>query len=81
MLKLPAGSCRERMSGPGRVSSPLDCGSLAFLDPFCFPTTLVPDVMPQLHWGPPLSPASECPLSRWRLLKLGPPVLGTKCHF
>lgn len=30
--------------------------------------------MPQLLWGPPLSPASECPLSRWRLLKLGPPA-------
>lgn len=36
MLKLPAGFCREGMSGPGPVSSPLDCGNLAFLDPIPF---------------------------------------------
>lgn len=34
MLKLLAGFCREGMSGLGLVSSsPLDCGSLALLDP------------------------------------------------
>lgn len=33
MLKLLAGFCREGMSGPGLVSSPLDCGRLALLDP------------------------------------------------
>lgn len=36
MLKLPAGFCREGMSGSGRVSSPLDRGSWAFLDTILF---------------------------------------------
>lgn len=36
MLRLPAGFCTEEMSGPGRVSSPLDCESLALLDPSPF---------------------------------------------
>jgi hypothetical protein len=63
MLKLPAGFRREGMSGPGRVSSPLDCRNLAFLDPipFLLSYNSGSGCHAQLHWGPLLSSASECP--------------------
>lgn len=58
MLRLLAGFSREGMLGPGRVSSPLECGSLTPLDltpSLRSPQFRAPCVTPQLHWGPLLS--------------------------
>lgn len=73
MLRLPAGFCRVGLLGPGRCRHP-QIVEAWLLSPFS--QLSAPDVISGLRCSgdPPLSQPQRALLSRWRLVKQGPPV-------